>query len=150
MSFEASEPAKVNHLDPAGIGEKTFSTAWKGYRVEEVRTYLAQVASRARELLLELDSTRSKLEEHAANAGRDSDEPSPGVLKAEEAAAQILHDANEAAKALRDQARNILEATRVRAEEESRQIIGDARARSWCSLWLSSHLHAVGMTQPTL
>ncbi len=130
MSFEVSEPAIADHLDPAGIQEKTFSTAWKGYRVEEVRAYLALVASRTRELVLELDSTRSRLEEHDADGGRGSDEPSPGVRKAEEAAAQILHDANEAAKALRDQARSILETTRVRAEEESRQIIGDARARS--------------------
>ncbi|MDA8081099.1 MAG: DivIVA domain-containing protein [Actinomycetota bacterium] len=130
MSFEASEPASANHLDPAGIGEKTFSTAWKGYRVEEVRAYLAQVASSTRELVLELDSTRSKVADHAANGGRGSEEPSPGVLKAEETAAQILHDANEAAKALRDQARSILETTRVRAEEESRQIISDARMRS--------------------
>lgn len=130
MSFEVSEPAGPHHLDPAGIQEKTFSTAWKGYRVEEVRAYLAQVASRTRELVLELDSTRSRLEEHAAKGGRSSDEPSPGILKAEEAAAQILRDANEAAMALREQARSILETTRFRAEEESRQIIGDARTRS--------------------
>ncbi|NNN18920.1 MAG: DivIVA domain-containing protein, partial [Acidimicrobiaceae bacterium] len=130
MSFEVSDPAqtKLVHLDR--IQDKTFSSAWKGYRIEEVRGYLAQVALEVEKLSMELDAARAKIEELGAVKNHGNDGLSTQVLNAEETAAQILHDANEAAKALRDQASRVLEFSRLKAENEARELIESARAQS--------------------
>ncbi len=130
MNFEASESGESSRIDPTEIQEKVFSSAWKGYRIEEVRSFLARVAIGVKELSTELESARARISELGAEGRLNGDVVASQVLKAEETAAQILHDANEAAKALRDQARNHFEAMRARAEEEARQIMKGARDES--------------------
>lgn len=130
MNFEASESVESSRIDPTEIQEKAFSSAWKGYRIEEVRSFLARVALGVRELSTELESAKARIVELGAEGRLSGDVVASQVLKAEETAAQILHDANEAAKALRDQARSHFESTRARAEEEARQIMEAARDQS--------------------
>ena len=130
MNFEASESGESNRIDPTEIQEKVFSSAWKGYRIEEVRSYLARVALGVKELSSELESARARISELGAQGRLSGDVVASQVLKAEETAAQILHDANEAAKALRDQARSQFEATLARAEEEAREIMETAQDQS--------------------
>ncbi len=130
MSFEVSEPAQPNRINIRQIQDKSFSTAWKGYRIDDVRAYLAQVAFEVRELSMELDAARARIQEIGENDGQSGEALSKEVLRAEETAAQILHDANEAAKALRDQARQHFETVRQKAEEEAREVLDNARAQS--------------------
>ncbi|TAN19970.1 MAG: DivIVA domain-containing protein [Actinomycetota bacterium] len=130
MSFEVSEPAQPNRININQIQDKAFSTAWKGYRIEDVRSYLAQVAFEVRELSMELEAARVRIEEMAANDAQSGGALSKQVLKAEETAAQILHDANSAAKALRDQARQHFESVRQKAEEEAKELLEQARSQS--------------------
>ncbi len=130
MSFEVPEPAQPNRINIRQIQDKSFSTAWKGYRIDDVRAYLAQVAFEVRELSMELDAARDRIQEIGENNGQSSEALSKEVLRAEETAAQILHDANEAAKALRDQARQHFETVRQKAEEEAREVLDNARGQS--------------------
>ncbi len=123
MSFDVSEPDNPSPIDPEEIQSKTFSSAWKGYRIEEVRSYLAHLSGGVRKLVSDLESANAKAEELSVQGRQSGESMAERVLKAEETAAQILRDANEAARALRDQARTYFEATRTRAEEEARELM---------------------------
>ena len=127
MSFETSQPDTEIKLDPIEVQNKTFATAWKGYKVEEVRAYLAKVAFSIRELNGELAGIKNRLYEieHLEKAADQDD--FKRITKAEETATQIIHDATEAAKALRTQAEQYFEATRKRADTEAYAVIAAAK-----------------------
>lgn len=127
MSFETSQPDTEIKLDPIEVQNKTFATAWKGYKVEEVRGYLAKVAFSIRELNGELAGIKNRLYEieHLEKAADQDD--FKRITKAEETATQIIHDATEAAKALRTQAEQYFEATRKRADAEASAVIEAAK-----------------------
>lgn len=123
MSFETSQPDAEIKLDPIEVQNKTFSTAWKGYKVEEVRAYLAKVAYSIRELNGELVGIKNRLYEIEHLEKVSDQDDFKRITKAEETATQIIHDATEAAKALRTQAEQYFEATRKRAEAEASAVI---------------------------
>lgn len=130
MSFEVSEPGVSKKMDPMEIQNKTFSSSWRGYKVDEVRSFLAQVAFEVRGLTSEVDNLRAKIVE-IENRGQVTEATlAAKVIKAEEMAAQVLQDATEAAKALREQAEQFFDATRARAEAEAQMLIENATVKT--------------------
>lgn len=130
MSFEVPSPTPDTNLDPIEIQDKTFTTSWKGYKVEEVRSYLAKIAQSIREINGEVEALRLKISEIDSKDKTVEQDHGEIISKAEEMARRIVHDANEAATALRTQAEQYFEATRVRADIEARELLEHTRIQS--------------------
>ncbi len=130
MSFDASGPGKESSIDPAEIQSKTFSSAWKGYRIEEVRAYLAHVASIVGALLSDLEGVQAKLDTKSRQAGQITDAVEERTREAEKEAAQILHEASEASKALMEKARTYYDSARKRGEEEALELVARSREQA--------------------
>lgn len=127
MSFEAPESPRNTQMDPMEIQNKTFPSAWKGYKIDDVRAFLAQVSFGVREFATEAEAMRRRIDELERNQNHSDTALNMKVAKAEETAARIIHDANEAARALRSQAESILASTKERAESEALELIDRAK-----------------------
>lgn len=106
-------------ITPEDVERKTFKERFKGYDMDEVDTFLDRVVVRLKELQVEREQLRQRLEEVQASSGESERLLQRTLVTAQRTADETVEEA-------RSEADRLLEQARAEAE----QTLGDARAEA--------------------
>jgi DivIVA domain-containing protein len=121
-------------ITPSDIEHKTFSTALRGYDLDEVDDFLDEIVVALRDLQDELATAKARVAELEAQGIEPAPAPPPVAVPAappdEAAVGRVLILAQEAADRITDEAKAEADRTLEEARAESERTLSEAKAEA--------------------
>ena len=129
MSFDTA-PNRDDRLTPQLIAALEFSSHLRGYNRDEVRAFLAKVATHVSSLEEMLRQSKTEVESLKKEVRSQLQIGDIEASKIGEHAAEVVRIASDTARAIRIQAESQAEAIIQRAERSAKRIVEDAEAKA--------------------